>query len=314
MFQQRNNIKFYSEDNDAPEKKMDFKSIMTTLNFIKESDSDLFYSCIFYIVWGGSKFNFANVKTIQGKHNILVWIADELGKVPSKNVQKQFDIVFKNHLREEVPQCNVFSLPLFTPLDNLPKMDKIITEREYDVFFSGCLNKNRILLLWGLQGIPGGIAKFLYKLSCVKGVGRLVSQIYCGKNYDYSYKIKNSIIKFTDGFYHGYSPTTYAKLTAKAKIILNPRGFHSTECFRMYEGMAAGCIVFSETLPPLNIYKNIPVIQVGNWSSLYRMVRTILSDSTKMREMSEKTSQFYQEHLSNSGIALYMRKIIKNNI
>lgn len=97
MFQQRNNIKFYSEDNDAPEKKMDFKSIMTTLNFIKESDSDLFYSCIFYIVWGGSKFNFANVKTIQGKHNILVWIADELGKVPSKNVQKQFDIVFKNH-------------------------------------------------------------------------------------------------------------------------------------------------------------------------------------------------------------------------
>lgn len=69
MFQQRNNIKFYSEDNDAPEKKMDFKSIMTTLNFIKESDSDLFYSCIFILY--GEVQNSILLMLKQFKENII---------------------------------------------------------------------------------------------------------------------------------------------------------------------------------------------------------------------------------------------------
>ena len=306
IYKYSDNIIFYSKDNDLPMTKMDFTAIIASLSIIKKDAKCLYDRCVFHLVGGGNNFDFGVVDTIKNKINILLWIADELGKVPKKEIRERFDYIFKNHLRKEIPNSNVYPLPLFTPIPNLPKKGEIILSRKYNVFFSGNLNKNRILLLWGLQGIPRILARGLYRLSCVKGFGRLFSMLYCGKQYDFSHKIDNSIIRFTDGFYHGFSPKEYAVLTSQAKIVLNPRGFHSTECFRMYEAMAAGCIVISEKLPPLRIYKDIPIIQVNDWCSLYNKVRDILSDTEKMQCMSDMAYQYYCKNLSSEGIAHYI--------
>ena len=307
------NIYFYSADEEMPMNKMDFTAIIKTFELFALQDKAVFKECIFHVVWGGISYDFHDIETCKGKKNILIWIADELGSVPSNYVIERFYVIFKNHLRKEIPNSNIYPLPLFTPLLNLPKKGGDMAKREYDVFFSGCLNKNRILLLWGLQGVTGKIARFLYKISCVRGFGRLVSWIYCGKQFDFSNKIKNSIIKFTDGFYHGYTPQEYAILTSKAKIVLNPRGFHSTECFRMYEAMAAGCIVLSEELPPLRIYKNIPVIQVKDWSNIYDITSRLLNNIALMQKMSHNIYDYYQRNLSCEGIANYMVNVIKTN-
>lgn len=309
-YKHSDNIIFYSEDYELPKTKMDFTAIVSSLSYIEKNTKAIYERCVFHVIWGGGNFNFSAVETEKNMINILLWIADELGKIPSKEIRKRFDYIFKNHLRKEIPNSNVFPLPLFTPLPNLPQKGEPILCRKYNAFFSGNLNKNRILLLWGLQGMPRLLAKGLYLVSCVKGFGRLFSMIYCGKQYDFSHKIDNSIIKFTDGFYHGFSPKEYAALTSRAKIVLNPRGFHSTECFRMYEAMAAGCVVISEKLPPLRIYKNIPIIQVNDWCSLYNKVRDILGDTEKMQSMSNRAYQYYCKNLSSEGIAQYIIETI----
>jgi len=301
----KTNTIFYSCDDEDPSRKMDFTSITECIEIINVSLEDP--SNVFFVVaWTTSMEFIENIIVPEGKKNILLWIADELGKEPSECIFNKFYLVFKNHLKKNPANKRIRPLPLFTPKENLPKNQKEIKNRELNVFFSGCSNKNRILLYCGLKGIPGLISRIIYKFSCVKGIGRIVSKLFCSKEYDFSYKIPQSIIKFTSGFYKGYSPTEYSRLTSDAKIVLNPRGFHSTECFRMYEAMAAGCVVISEELPKLSIYENIPIYQVKDWSKVYEISTELLEDKDKLDRLSEESYQFYKEHLSAEAIAKYI--------
>lgn len=304
------NVHFITNDNSDYTKLMDYQSIIETLTLISSKNKELFENNCFYIYWGANQERICNIETDNNVINVLIWIADELGTTPSPKIREKFQFIFKNHLRKESEYNNVYPLPLFTPLPNLPKNKIEISKRKYDVFFSGNLNKNRVLLLWGLQGMNGFLSRFLYKLSCLKGFGRIVSKMYCGKEYDFSNKIPNSIIKFTSGFYKGFSPAEYAKLTSNSKIVLNPRGFHSTECFRMYEAMAAGCIVITEKLPQTRIYKDIPVIQVADWSCIYEFYNKIIRDYSYIEKLSTESYDYYRKNLSNNGVAYYIFKTL----
>jgi hypothetical protein len=216
-------------------------------------------------------------------------------------------------MREIIPQSNVYSFPLFTPNANKPENIIPFEKRKYHVFFSGNLNFNRLWLYWGLKKKPKWLSSLFHKLLSIKGGGMLFRFIYGNKTYDFSNCIPNSLIRFNNGFYKGFSPLEYKQLTENSMIVLNPKGFESTECFRMYEAMAAGCVVISEPLPKMSFYKEIPVVFIKDWHEVYKVTEALLSDSDALSILSRNAAIFYQKNLSSEAIAQYIKHIVTND-
>lgn len=300
------NIVLLSNGIDNPEELMDFTAIVDCFHCLKEKNEAWFTETLFVVAWTYDERLVLSETFPEYNHKILLWIADELGGEPSTDIKARFDIIFKNHLRKELPTSNVLSLPLFTPKPNLPENNIPSVQRTVDVLFAGNLNRNRLPLYWELKQLPGWLASLLFRAINLKGGGKLFNMFYLGKSCDMSNQFPNSRIVFTGGFYQGFKPAEYRHLTSAAKIVLNPKGFHSAECFRMYEAMAAGCVVVSEKLPPLNIYHDIPIVQIESWSCVRKVLSNLLSSPKRLTDLSEKASRYYEEHLSPRAIANYI--------
>lgn len=103
----------------------------------------------------------------------------------------------------------------------------------------------------------------------------------------------------------------YAEILADSKIILSPRGFFNTECFRFYEALRQGCIVITEKLPVTDYYHSENYIEVDSWNNIDHLIPTLLGDSDKMEQLSLKGREYYQNVLSPMGVAKYISSKIK---
>lgn len=240
------------------------------------------------------------------KKNILIWISDELGYYPS-DLSHKFDFIFKSYIKQTEGNISPFPLGYVTEVPEFPYKD--ISQRKYNVFFSGNLNPNR--------------RPFYYSL-CRRLLKILPSSFnpkYLINHYtkDHILKIKSSfdnnfphpsIIRFTNKFMSGISPEEYGKILSDTKIVLCPKGFHSTECYRHYEAMRAGCVIISEKLPNTYLYKDSPIIQVDNWNNIYGIVEDLLSNNTRLNELSLASRKWYEDTLSEKATAERMKVIL----
>lgn len=243
------------------------------------------------------------VNTDGYKQSVLVWFGEESGAIPSDDLLSKFTYVFKAYMRKEYADKHLFAMPMILP-GEVPVCDVIpISMRKNDVFFSGNLNRNRVPLYVALNKHVSWWEKMLLPLYGKRGGGRLLDYIYGGKDHDLSDQYENAVIRFNNGFNSGFSKKQYAALTSDSKIILSPRGFCSTECFRIYESMRQGCVVVCEELPKTPIYNGIPVVQVKNWKNIGLLIKNVLSDEQRLAELSQSAIKFYQERLSLNAIA-----------
>lgn len=202
------------------------------------------------------------------KKNILIWISDEFGRYPDDLSQK-FDFIFKSYIEQEGDNISPFPLGYVTEVPEFPYKD--ISQRKYNVFFSGNLNYNRRLFYYSLcrklhKILPSGFnPKYLINHYTRDYILKIKSQ------FDHDFP-SPSIVRFTNKFKTGINPNEYGKILSETKIVLCPKGFHSTECYRHYEAMRAGCIIISERLPETYLYKDSPIIQVDNWNNIHGIV------------------------------------------
>ena len=127
----------------------------------------------------------------------------------------------------------------------------------------------------------------------------------------------SATINFTSGFATGISGSEYANILYNSKIVLCPKGCTSSETFRHYEAMRAGCIIISSDLPDTEFYKNAPFIILKDWKKINSIVRALLMQPDKMQELHLATLDWWKDKCNEGAVAKYMtsriNKIIINN-
>lgn len=261
------------------------------------------------------------------KKKILIQWEDQLGTEPSKEIMNSFLCVFKTHLRKKSETFkNLYSYPLGIPykIKELPIIP--INERKYDIFYSGNLNKNRYNFFSSLVYLKPSLSKliilpvlyiaskFEYNTKLRNTALRLKSLAFKINATNFDSVFKKSIIKFTRTFEAGFSPEQYAEILSQSKIVLSPKGFFNTECFRFYEALRQGCIVITEKLPETDYYNNKYYIEVESWRNIDKIINSLLDNNEKMEEMSAQSLEYYQKELSPKGVAVYLKnKILLNS-
>lgn len=245
------------------------------------------------------------------KKRVLLYLSDETGYVPTTFSNKYYKI-FKIHLKREYSEYNIFPFPLgyASGVEELPYIKP--SDREYSCFFSGNLNPGRERFWFHFLN---PIERFVLKLQ----IGQLrLSNIYTKrillrfKHFsEFDKKYNNSIIRFTSKFGTGYDKNEYSALLQKSRIAICPKGFFTTECFRHYEAMRAGCIIISEPLPKTYFYANSPIIEISDWSDLNDIIEELENSPELQNKLSIASKEWYNSHMSEEAIATYMTNILK---
>ncbi|GHV69028.1 hypothetical protein FACS1894199_17160 [Bacteroidia bacterium] len=243
------------------------------------------------------------------KKKILVLISDECGEIPY-HLSPYFYAIFKAYLQfDKFCVNNIFNFALGCVKDvqELPIIP--IKDRKYSIFFSGNLNSERmqLYLLLFFKYYSNYMLKsfrFLIRRRILK-----IILLRLKSNFDNRYS--DSYINFTKGFRNGISPAEYSKILSDSKIVLCPKGFTSSECFRHYEAMRAGCVIISEKLPNTYFYKESPIIQVNNWQEGLKVAAELQKNTTELEKISNLTQDWYKKRCSEEGIAQYMVKCLK---
>jgi len=221
------------------------------------------------------------------KHDkkILIWEGGSPRRQRLDKISSDYFHIFSTHTFD---RKNIHSLPLGFFTDD-KRFDVIpVEERLFNIDFTGCLNRNRIELA--------------VLLSCINKTLLSLGLRFCQK---LTLKALNAIIfhrhnldhfLFTEDFAKGYTKERYMYLLRHSKIVLCPRGWVSTETFRMYEAMKYGCVVITEKLPDRSYYKNIPVIQIDDWKKGLEIARYLLKDINHLKELSRKNIEFYNNN------------------
>lgn len=258
------------------------------------------------------------------KNNVLFWIGDEEGYIPSSAVFSRFNYIFKVHLKDKdaidiknginIFRPGLYHFPLLT-IDDVPELPILpFCERKYSIYFGGNLNKNRVPFYVALNKKVSLLARldnFLLKYN-LRGGDRLYELCFKNKSFDISYLYDNACIKFYSGFNNGDNYNKYAHFLQNSKIVLSPKGFHSTECFRLYEAMRQGCIVVTESLPHVWCYKDAPCITIDSWKNLSS---NLFNNAQVLNKWSPNMiRKYYDERLSVKGIANYVGSILNNTI
>lgn len=153
--------------------------------------------------------------------------------------------------------------------------EKKISEREYDIFYSG-------------QSFPWR-----------KELERRLE------------KLKTSFNVFSQtnpAFRTGLDIDDYYKLLGDSKICVVPDGA-SVDTFRYSEACGSGCVVITTTKKDLWYYHDAPVFFIDNWNELTEsFILGILEGN--LNAIHEKTLKYYNDYLSEEAVAIYIVKHI----
>jgi hypothetical protein len=228
----------------------------------------------------------------KGKKNIVIFIGDEKGIIPSWYSKP--DVIFRAYNNQSLcDYVKIFPIPcgfngpiITNGVVNDYRGESVkrpLIDREFDLFYSGQPSFHR----W----------KFLRNVSKIKD------------NY-------NSIIKKTGGFRQGFTSKEYYEYLNNSRIALVPNGVSVLESLRYVEAFESNCIAIT-TYPikskkyKLWYYENSPAIFLDKWNQLNKNLIDKLLNKDILIEYFEKNKIYYKNYLSTEAVANYILDKIK---
>lgn len=231
--------------------------------------------------------------TIDNK--VLIYLSEESHDVPV-DFYGHYKAIFKTYLTRNILKKNIFKFPLGYG-GKRPKMDSLpITERKYNFFYSGNINRNRIDLLSSFLSREPSILRRKY------GFYRILNYFKS----DYSDFYPDSYIKFTNKFGTGLSSDSYYEYLYNTKVAICPPGYELNHTYRHYEALMAGCIVLSLETDNEGYFDGAPIIQVNNWKDGLLLASNLLKEEDVIKEISFKSTEYFNNHFSAIAVALYV--------
>lgn len=250
-------------------------------------------------------------RKLEGRNKILIFISDELQVKPIA-IATNYLAIFKAYLPDE-KQCapnRIYPFPL--GVVNGFESDPIvpIRNRSCSAYFVGNLNMNRVPIFIALFRYPRWVLQTLQKRLSVTAFKKVL--LLLGNSIAIKKPFKSGKIEFTPGFKQGYDIKTYSSFLRDSKIVFCPKGFHSTETFRHYEAMSAGCLVISEKLPDTRLYRNSPIIQVDDWEEGIKVAERLLARPDEMVKLQHETIDWSDKMISSQAASEYVHTTLQN--
>lgn len=102
----------------------------------------------------------------------------------------------------------------------------------------------------------------------------------------------------------------YSRTLMDARICLVPRGT-SLETFRFFEGLRAGCVLITETLPSRWFYDGAPIIQVSDWQHLPGILDDLIRDPELLYEYHQASMDWWATVCSEEAVGTYMAEVLE---
>ncbi len=99
--------------------------------------------------------------------------------------------------------------------------------------------------------------------------------------------------------------TTYSQDMMNTKICLAPRGT-TLETYRLMEAMRYGCVIVAESLPSRWFYDGAPIVQIGNWQNLDRVLTKLLNDPELLQTLHEQTLAWWETKCSEKVVGRFI--------
>lgn len=202
----------------------------------------------------------------------------------------EVDLVFRMYLPEN-QRGKIYHVPVgpshhFAPSPLVP-----FAERPHNVFFSGNLHLGRAGLYRALTRLPDWLPfAVLHRLKKV-----------LGERFDGAFP--NSIVRFSTGFHNGIAPEDYARMLGESKIVLCPPGVENPETMRHFESASLGCVVVTEALPDVAVYRNAPFVVLASWRELRATVARLLAEPNRLLDLHHQTLAWWRSTSRPEAVA-----------
>jgi hypothetical protein len=243
-----------------------------------------------------------------GENRVLIVIADEREVFPCEEFLS-YRAVFRSYGAPVGGSSRIHSFPVgyLNAAGGTEPVD--FNQREYSVFFSGYLNRNRLDLYKQFRPVWWLPRKNLRSRYTKEIARRAVERLTSERSFPDA--IPGGHIAFTEWFGKGLAPEDYARTLANTQIALCPPGFESHETIRHWEAMRLGCVVISAPLPPNRFYKDSPIIQLTDWSQLRPILTDLLAHPEKLQHLHSSTVDWWDKRCSEAAVAGYMAEILR---
>lgn len=242
---------------------------------------------------------------LTGPDVILIFLSDENSTVPM-GICDKFFAIFKSYYPYQENIKNYIAFPI--GYSNSAKMTKFIEfdDRKYDASYAGNFFGNRLefyrQFTWLKYLPPFSIpTRWLKTLYC-----KVITKLKIFQPRKFVNTFGTSICYWSGGFAKGLSREEYAEIISDTKIALCPKGFRSTECFRLFETMRLGCVIVSDELPPSRWYKNSPIVIESDWLHIQDTIDKLRHDPEKMRSIHQQTIDWWKNVCSDEAVAQYL--------
>ena len=254
----------------------------------------------FYLYFELSRWKGADLQIQDSPRKKVVFcVCDESARTAYAFLDK-VDLVFRMYLPEE-QRGKVFHVPVgpsrhFAGGEVIP-----FAERPRNVFFSGNLHQGRAGLYRALTGVSFLSFGLLHKLR------RLL-----GEQFDKAFPA--STIRFSTGFHNGIAPQEYAKYLGESKLVLCPAGIESAESMRHFEAASLGCVVVTEAMPDVTVYRNAPFVVLPSWRELQPTVRKLLREPNRLFDLHAQTLEWWHTTANPTAVAnLMLHRVTKSS-
>lgn len=112
--------------------------------------------------------------------------------------------------------------------------------------------------------------------------------------------------QFSQTWGSGLPAQQYADLLGATKIALAPSGWESSESFRVFEAMEAGCVVVTTKKPSTWFYDGWPAIEVLSWDDIEVVLNDLLGTQAKLESLQEAHLSWWRRTCSESALAQYV--------
>jgi hypothetical protein len=206
----------------------------------------------------------------------------------------EVDIIFRMYLPED-KRGTIYHVPVGPSRHFAP--DKLVpfAERPRNVFFSGNLHQGRAGLYRALTGLPPLPFAVLHRLRRI--VGEQFDKVFPA-----------STIRFSTGFHNGIVPHEYARFVGESKIILCPAGIESPESMRHFEAASLGCVVVTEQMPDVTVYRNAPFITLSSWRELKPTIASLLREPARLLDLHHKTLDWWHTTAQPPAVGKLMQE------
>jgi hypothetical protein len=246
----------------------------------------------------------ADISDPDGRLKVLFFLSEETGAFPARLLSR-YHAIFKCYLGEQPTAPNLFPFNLGT-VRSVPAVPPLpMEDRTCDIFFSGHLHRNRFGLYRELHPLlrmlPDTVAAAAYRVLRLPSARPFVRT-------DFSDQAARMRISFTAGFASGLPPEDYGRLLATSRIVLCPKGIHSTETFRHMEALRAGAAVISEPLPRTHFYRGGPFLEVPSWRVGLARARQLLEEPDRLADMQRTGLDWWRDVCDEVATARYVER------